>query len=491
MSKPNNFLKHRFHVWAMLMAVATVGFTACSDDDDISYPAVDNGVPTLTLSPDHIQIEPGYTFTIKGVASDVDGLKSIKLKNEDMYLDKTIDFYAIYPDSLLHEYNLSYSYDSDNWNSKDSYTVEVEVEDVVGNKTSGTVLVTSDGDNTAPTFDPAPQSSYALSAADPVLRVETTVKDNMGLATLAYTLTNSEGATVKTEQLSISGTEYAFSLAETLSLEYTSYELSMTATDAFGNEVSTSSSIAISSDYAKMYLADVASAAELTSDVFGVPMLIDHTGENQYTAHYYNKKAGTEIRFIPQKTSFSPSCFGLNDEGKIVNSQTAKPIVLSEVGYYEINFNTNTGDIDMHTYTPSSDDLFPQGETLTEGSGDDSHSQPYELSLAGSGLPGAGNWSTSNPFVLTQDASNKFLFYGDMQLEAGTVLEFTITPKSDWGWWPEPFYRFENGENDSKENEYNTKNGGNNMTKMTISTTGKYRFEFDTHLLRSKLYPIQ
>ena len=116
--------------------------------------------------------------------------------------------------------------------------------------------------------------------------------------------------------------------------------------------------------------------------------------------------------------------------------------------------------------------------------------QPYHLSLAGAGLPGADNWSTSKPFLLTQDSNNKYLFYGDMQLTAGDVLEFTITPKSESGWWPEPFWRFESGENDSKENEYNTKNNGNNMTKMTVKKTGKYRFEFDTHLLRSKLYPI-
>lgn len=489
MIKPINYRQHVL-TWALCLGTVAFGLSACSDDDEVSYPAVDNAAPTLTLASNHIQIEPSYTFTISGVAKDADGLKSIKLKNSDMYLDKTIDFYTIYPDSLIHEYNLSYAYDSDNWDSKDSYTVDIEVEDVVGNKTTAQVLVTPDGDNTAPSFDPAPSSSISLSADDPNLTISSVVKDNMGLATLQFNVQDEDGNSVASENLTISGTEYAFDRVVPLSLEKTSYSMTMTATDAFGNSTSTESQITISSDYAKMYLADVENASELTSDLFGVPMLIDHVGENQYRAHYYNKAAGTKIRFIPQKTSFAPSCFGLDDNGKIVNSQSAKPIVLNEVGYYQIDFNTNTGEISMNTYTPSSDDLFPQGETLTEGSGDDSHSQPYELSLAGSGLPGAGNWSTSNPFVLTQDASNKFLFYGEMTLEVGTVIEFTITPKSDWGWWPEPFYRFEKGENDSGENEYNTKNDGNNMTKVTVKTAGKYRFEFDTHLLRSKFYPI-
>ena len=29
------------------------------------------------------------------------------------------------------------------------------------------------------------------------------------------------------------------------------------------------------------------------------------------------------------------------------------------------------------------------------------------------------------------------------------------------------------------------------MKKMTVPATGKYRFEFDYHLLRSRLYPVK
>lgn len=39
-----------------------------------------------------------------------------------------------------------------------------------------------------------------------------------------------------------------------------------------------------------MYLADVATAEELNSDIFGVPMVIEHTGEYQYKANYYCQK---------------------------------------------------------------------------------------------------------------------------------------------------------------------------------------------------------
>lgn len=484
MTNRDNF-RGRVLTWALL-ATTGLGLTACSDDDGTNYPTVDNAVPTITLSSDHIQIEPGHTFTISGVAKDADGLKSIKLKNADLYLDKTIDLLAIYPDTLLHEYNLAYSYDSGNWQEKDEYNVEVSVEDVVGNTASATVRITPDGDNTAPTFSPTPSSTVSLSAQSPTFTVETTVADNMGLKYVTYLLTDAQDTTdvVATDSIAVSGLTYDFKKTVELDTRENSYKMTLTACDGFGNITTATSTVSVSADFTKMYLADVSTAADLTSDVYGVPMLIEHTGKNEYRARYYNQKAGTEIRFIPQKTAFTPTCFGLDDNGKIVNDPNAKPIVLDEVAYYEITFNTSTGEYSKSTYKPT-DEPFPQGEMFTENGIE----QPYLLSLAGSGLPGADSWSTSKPFVLTQDANNKYLFYGDMELKAGTDLEFTITPKSESGWWPEPFWRFESGENDSKENEYNTKNNGNNMTKMTVKTSGKYRFEFDTHLLRSRIYP--
>lgn len=88
--------------------------------------------------------------------------------------------------------------------------------------------------------------------------------------------------------------------------------------------------------------------------------------------------------------------------------------------------------------------------------------------------------------VLKQDSENKFLFSVEMTLEAGNTIDFNVQTKHTWGWWPEPFWRW-----DSKENpEKHVLNGGENPAKWQINTSGKYMFKFDSHLKRSKLYPI-
>lgn len=88
-----------------------------------------------------------------------------------------------------------------------------------------------------------------------------------------------------------------------LSADYLNYDCKITAMDKQNNKTEKNFTVSVTalSDYTKMYLADVNNAEALTSDLLGVPMLIDHVGEFQYEARYYSKAPNTEIRFIPQK----------------------------------------------------------------------------------------------------------------------------------------------------------------------------------------------
>ena len=463
--------------------------TGCSNND---FPNVDGKNPIITLSTDHIQTEPGRKFTISGKVTDNDGLKSIRLENSDLSLDKTIDLLDIYG-KPVDSYDLDYNFLTALTLAGNNFPIKVTATDVGGRTTDATLSVTMDGDFTAPTFVIIPDTAITvLIKSQTILKVHFAAADNKALDYVKITIPD----------LNISDSIPAGSAKELEAIKsYTfpstaaKYKVTITAVDKFANKVVRVSTVSTSQmpDFAKMYLTDVTDVKQLASDLFGVPMLVEHTGAYQYRARYYSEAANTKVRFIPQKTDFSPICFGINpDNTNVLTDEPdySQPIILPTKGYYVITFNTQTGAYSVNSYVPTDTPLAIGSPIYLNNSKPTDGTIPFELGLAGAGLPGVAQWSPSDPFILTQDASNKFLLYAEMNLTIGTKVEFTITPKHSWGWWIEPFWRFENGDTDSGENEFNTKNTGHNMTKVTVKKTGKYMFKFDTHLLRSRLYPI-
>lgn len=482
-----NQLRHVL-LWTFA-AMAGMTMSSCSDDDG-SYPTVDGQSPTITLAADKLHAEPGSSFTIQGKISDADGIKSITLKNEGMYLDKTIDLLAYYPDTLLHDYDLSYAYTAEKtWTDDSQFPVEITVEDVCGHVATATLTVIGDGDYQAPVFASAPSQELTILLQNPTLTLNTTVTDNKKLQSIVVDIPDFNVY----DSITIGGTEYKLSKEYEVPAQEDSCTLSIRAYDGMGNMSRTSSTIKVSElpDFEKMYLADVSDAASLTSDLYGVPMLIDHVGEYQYQAHYYNQKAGTGIRFIPQKTDFYPICFGIDENTGLLTSSPsqAQEIVLDEVGYYEIDFNTVSGEYDVHRYTPTTEQWTLDGSVgkdYSDGAGE----QPFQICLAGDGLPDTPGWTTNQnngAFILSQDKANPYLLYREFDLKAGTEVSFTISATHWWGWWPEPYWRFDG----SAENEKNVYNGGDNMKGMKAPVDGTYRFEFDYSLLRSRIILVQ
>ncbi len=471
----------------LAIATMTVG---CKDDND--YPDVDGQAPTISLSKEHIQSEIGRQFTIAGTAADKDGLKSIRLQNSDLQIDKTIDLLTIYGDSLLHNYSLSYNITTAKTQTGDSFPIKVTVTDVGGRETEVTQLVTMDGDFTPPSFTAVPDAAITvLMKQNTKLNLRFSAVDDKALDYVLIAIPEINFS----EKVSANGKTLDYNKQITLPAALAVYNLTITAVDKFALSTTKTSQITVSEmpDFAKMYLADVETAAELNSDLYGVPMLIDHTEAYTYTAHYYNKTAGTKIRFVPQKTDFEPICFGIdpNNTSTLTDDPSiSQPIVLSEAGkYYEITFNVKTGAYNVKTYTPTTAKMVLDGSktiNYNDGSGD----QPFQICLAGAGLPDTPNWTTNQnnkAFILKQDTQNPYILYRDFTLTKGTKISFTISATHWWGWWPEPYWRFDK----SGENEYNVKNGGDNMKEVVAPADGNYRFEFDYSLLRSRIIPVK
>lgn len=486
MATKSNYLRRL--LLCAFAVIAGLSLQSCSSDDD--YPTVDGQAPILTLSSAQVKTEPGHDFTISGIAKDADGIKSIRLVNEGLNLDKTIDLLEYHPDSLLHTYNLSYLYKgSKDWKGTESFPVAITVEDVGGRTTTQTLTVSTDGDFSNPVFTTAPSSQLTVLLQNPKLTLNTTVTDNKNLG---YMIVSIPDLNIN-DSISISGTKYTLSKSYDMPTKEASYAMTITVADAAGNRTTTSSTIKVSDlpDFDKMYLADVTEAADLNSDLYGVPMLIEHTGKYQYTAHYYNEKVGTPIRFIPQKTDFQPICFGEDPNTGLLtsNPSVGKPITLNAVGYYEITFNTVTGEYNVTKWTPSTPSMVLDG-TQTVNFNDGSGDQPAQICLAGTGLPNAGSWTTNqsdNKFILIQSKTNPYLLYRQVTLTKGTKISFTISQTHWWGWWPQPYWRFDG----SAENEANVKNGGDNMKEVVVPADGTYLFEFDYALLRSRFVLVK
>lgn len=460
--------------------------TGCSNDDD-DFTDVDGQSPTIALTTEHIRSEAGREFLITGKVEDKDGIRSIRLVSSALELDKTIDLLTIY-EELKYSYDLSYKFKTAKTFTGDNITITVTVTDVGGRSTESSLLLTMDGDFTAPTFKAAPDAEVTvLIKEDTKFNLKFSAEDDKALDYVEVSIPEISYS----KKLVADGKSISHNEAITLPSSAATYNLKIVAVDKAGLITTKETLIAVSEmpDFQKMYLVDVSDAALMNSDVFGIPMLIERVKEYTYKARYYSEAAGTEIRFVPQKTDFSPICFGLDpDDDSILTDEPDRslPLVLpTGKAYYEIEFNTRTSEYSVKTYTPTDKPVAIGTPMYLDGAG--SETIPLEIGLVGAGLPNAGNWNTAQPYPLKLDSSNPYLFSAEMTLSAGDEVEFIIQTKHSWGWWPEPFWRWNvNG----ADPEYNVSNGGENPAKWKISTSGKYMFKFDTHLLRSRFYPI-
>lgn len=488
-------------LWALLPMSLCV--TGCSDDT--SYPDVDGQSPVAEMTTLHIQTAAGRTFTIEGTLTDADGIATIHLQCDALYLNKTIDLIEIYGEPQT-EYALSYNFAMPSDGIADSYTVTVTTTDVGGRSVSEDVLVTLDGDFENPVFiSGAPEEGSILpvilrEGETPTLDLNFSLSDDRGLDYLELDIEGLENFPKRIDLGMKTEAEYA----ETVSFpaEIHDYAYSVTLADTIGNILKRTATIRVTDvmDYEKMYLADVATEAELNSDVFGVPMCIDHTGEYQYQAIYYNAQAGTEIFFIPTPGSFSVR-YGINSEDntKLTNDPSlVQPLVLDEANvYYTININIWDLTYEIVGTYPVTEAQDPWDPAMTYGEecfdlwGDGSTFIPFTFGLT------SDNPTNVKSFI--QDETNPHLFYSDpIEMAAGETLHFIIHNYHTDQWWNavrwcsisstdlDVFSYYT--QSASKNPAYTGPTTGQDVwSDATATIAGTYRFYFDSHLGRAKL----
>jgi len=219
----------------------------------------------------------------------------------------------------------------------------------------------------------------------------------------------------------------------------------------------------------RMFLTDVFTAAELTSDLYGVPMLMTSSTNPAdagyiFTTNYYSAAAGTEIKFIPQETSFEPNVFGAKAgvEGGLAKGNDAPAIILPAKGYYEIEVDVRDMSYTATAYVPT--------EAL----------QPT-MYMAGAGFDGQ-NWDPSVATEMTLNSLNPYEFSVETDVAATTVQWIFIHSRS----WNLPYWRFDNASQPRKViPSINSDMGGTNIN-IAVPAPTTYKVTFDYHLNHSK-----
>lgn len=470
--------KHRIWLYLLLLLLVVQG---CKKSE-LDFAKDDKAAPTLNLTNSELHWVQGYDLYAQGTVTDDIGIKSINLKIAEWSLDKTITF----EDSLVKSFNLNYKFKVPVTAVDKPNEIVITVTDVSGKTAQKSIFVHMDGDFTMPVFVSAPDNALTViksqvASKETVFRVSIDVSDNKDLG---YVVIKSGAPLNYYDSVLVSGKNATVEKVYTLPSELANYKFEYTVGDKAlgtekGNRVTRTTDLTVSDmpDFEKMYLADVETKTALNSDLFGVPMLVDHTAPYTYTAKYYSAAAGTKVRFIPQKTDFQPNCFGLDDSKTvIINDPSSNPIVLPAVGYYEIVMNTKTSTYTVKQYTPS--DVTPNSLTYKL----DGVDTPIQIGLIGKGFANhpEQNWSPSAAILLQQSTTNSYIYSLDVELEGN--VQFIIGPHHPWGWWIEPFWRF-----DSKTNPEKTRPNNGDNVDLNVPTRTAYTFIFDSHLNRAKM----
>lgn len=558
------------------LCVATLaGLTACNDDDSNVYVDVDGQPPVMDLGDTQAWIEGGRDFVVRGTLTDNDGIATVDIVCHNLLVNKTIDLIAINKGEAPTTYELSYRIQTkNNIPEADNYVVDVTVTDVGGRKTTTQIPVRLDGDITAPVFTVAPDAEmgvltkpgestsfdleFSLSDNISIDYVDVLVEERVAADTRSRADEDEEGYVY----VALDGypkhfevNAKTFNYSEPISFPDDSARVlraTITTCDKEANEaahitemVSMITLKPLTPDF-KLWLCDVEDQADLSSDVFGVPMLIDNIGEYEYAARYFNEKSGTGVFFVGQKGSFGPICFGPSKEDKNVLGDAFKDvdrIILDQANvYYLIKFNTLDRNYEVSTYTIDeaidpimhmhygADDMNTWWETNNM---DDIWWQKFVIGPAGDPGSVEGN-------EMEQDPNNKHIYIKeDWKLDAGQ-MNFAIQAWHSHGWWNFESWRVDNSEDpdkfmyygnyhpttphyESNDDYFNWKYtdefGGegymeyaypnnpvfdlskwgdesyrknyvpDNWAKPTVKEAGTYKLILDAHLERAKLVP--
>lgn len=443
----------------------------CSEDNSSKV----DSVPEFQSLVQEVSSLPDRTFVFTGTLVDAAGIKSINIKYEPWFLDKTIVL-----DSLPKSYDLAYKFKVPaNAEVNSTHTISITIVNSGGVSFTKEVVVTLDQDVTKPVINVSKpiDGVTVLIGSGKEVEFDITVTD----AKLAEFKIESS---VLNETIPISGTTYTYTKALDIATPNT-YSFVITVKDSSGNVSTRTITVNVLNElsFDVMYITDVDNESLLTSDMFGVPYNTTAstlTGEKGYvfTAKYYSSKANSKVRFVPQKSSFGPYSFGADPvtPGKLVlgTDVSVNPITIPQRGYYEIKMNLSNSTYSVTPYTPTDT---PYAQIYILGTGIFVGNTSTCINNTTGALQ-CFHFNSGKPFV--KDANNSYLWTIDVKIDdepnSALVNQFIINASTNsWA----PFWRM-----DANDPSIAIPGGGSSFVFPTEAYGKNYTIIFDSHLNR-------
>ena len=437
-------------------------FSCESDDNNIS----DATQPSVNEFLTELSSAPGLEFFVVGNITDDKGIKSINLRYEPWFLDKTISL-----DEAPTSFDLNYKFlvpEDEILGS--SHNVMVSITDVGNNLINREVTVVLNTDTTNPEINimsPLSGSFYENGADIPF---EISISDNFELQSLQV-ISESLNLNDTTE---FSNSENSFTYTNTISVPDNiegTVLIEAIVTDGQGNTQTDTITINVGAEvvYTDMYIVG-------GSTWFGwdpskaTRMEQDSNDEDWFEVELYYS-TGNNIKFIGQ-LDWAPNNWGLdpNDDTQIINAEDSEAIGFPEGdGYYRIRFNPYTL---QYTYETMTVDVEQRNEMYVMGKGYTN----FDL-----------DWSPADGIPMVQDSNNPYQFSIDIEFSDAVDLKY-LGQNSGWGPYDCGFEV--GGETSIPVNYVKNQVGDGTADLKFIGLPGNYRIIFDYFLLRTSIQPV-
>ena len=457
-----NKLLKRIHSTTGILVFLLLVIVSCNSDDDITQ---DNIAPEAESFKTAISTAPNLEFLFEGVINDETGLKSIRIRYADWFIDKVIEL-----EEHPKLFNLNYKFlVPQDAIPGSSHKVNIDITDLGENTVTKEVLVTLDLDITKPALifeSPLAGSSHLTGD---MLPIKITVTDDFGIQSLQI---NSDILNID-EIITIGNDQKNYSFNQEFLIPSGidgSAMIGAIAIDQQGNETKGEVAIVVGSSitYTNLYL--VGGSAWYGWDPKKATKMWQDPNDDQWFICEFYYKSNDDVKFIGQ-LDWAPYNWGLdpNNNSNIINAQNSEAIGFTEGdGYYRVKFNPYALEYayeKMTNNTAEEDDMFIMGK-----------------GFVGSNL----NWNPTDAIPMIKDPSNPFVFSVEVEFSDSVDLKY-IGQTDGWGPYDAGFET--GGQMQIPINYVKGVVGGGTADLKFIGQPGVYKITYDYFLLRTTIQP--